>query len=187
MKSPSLSSGIGFAFFAAIATAILTLSLPIVLPLLAPKFTLALITIAYLYYLIRRSGEKTGRVVIGSISIGVSLIALTIEMSLFEFILIELGLIWIVRSLYLRARPLPALLDGLLVIAGVLLASWGILQTQSLAIAVWCFYLVQALFIEWPDKLFTKNVDTEIETSDQQRFDQAWQVAQQAVEKLSRN
>ena len=187
MKSPSLSGGLAFAFCAAIATAILTLSLPIILPVLAPKFTLALITIGYLFYLIKQSGEKTGRIVTGGIAIGVSILTLTISMSLIEFILIQLGLIWIVRSLYLRARPIPALIDGLLIVAGILLASWGILQTQSLAIAVWCFYLTQALFIDWPNRFFKEDADINSDSVNQQRFDQAWLAAQQAVEKLSKH
>ncbi|MFT5503641.1 MAG: hypothetical protein ACI845_001753 [Gammaproteobacteria bacterium] len=185
MRSPGLLSGVGFALAACVITAFLVFGLLLILPVLAPQLTVAIIAGCYLIYLLRYSATRHGYLTLfcayGIITFG----ALLSNIPFYEFVLIEAGLIWIVRSLYLRTRVLHALIDLIIIICGLSVAGWALVQTRSLAVAVWCFYLVQALLFALPEHFIKPETKGNFTPNDQHRFNNAWQAAQSAVEKLS--
>jgi hypothetical protein len=100
-------------------------------------------------------------------------------------------MVWIIRVLYFSNGVLPALLDlglsALALAAGV----WAAGQTGSVLLAVWSFFLVQALFGSIPRSLTTQALTgraTERGTrpgADEEPFERAHRNAEAAVRRLS--
>jgi hypothetical protein len=71
------------------------------------------------------------------------------------YVLIHVGAIWLVRSLYVYSGVLPALMDlGLSALAAAGFA-WSISRTGSIFIATWTFFLIQALYVAIPSRIGT--------------------------------
>jgi len=181
MKTPTFLEGAGVALLAALAAglgqAALAWSLP---PATAARLTTLLVGFGYLAYLLRRSPERAGRVVaVGTWFAAAGLLWLAWPPLPF-YVLAHLGLLWLARSLYLHHGPLAALMDlgltGLALIAG--LGAW--LHTGSVFLAVWCLFLVQALFVLIPSRPGPRKAFEE-----EDRFERAHRSAEAAVRKLS--
>lgn len=186
MKAPSLFEGIVVAIGASIGGGILTALLPIVTSeYTAVRILLSLLAISYLLYLMKRSNERIGRIVMLALWLIVTLGSLLAGTSLIYFALIQIAAIWITRSLYFHASVLPAFLDLGLACFGLVASAWAILQTGSVMAAIWCFFLTQSLFVLIP--VFSSNHDTQgcSNPVEQDRFQSAHRVARDAVRKLS--
>jgi hypothetical protein len=186
MKSPGLLEGIVVAIVASITGGILIALLPIVSSQYTTiRILLSVLAIGYMLYLMKRSTERTGRVVMVAIWLIVTLGSLLLGTSVIGFALIQVTSIWIVRSLYFQSSPLPALLDLGLVAFGLVASAWAILQTGSVMTAIWCFFLSQSLFVLIPG--FSRNRDAQncFKPVEQDRFNSAHRVALDAVRKLS--
>ena len=100
--------------------------------------------------------------------------------------MLHIGLIWLVRSLYFYASVVSALTD--LGLSGLALAAavWAVTHTGSLFLAIWCFFLVQALFVAIPHALSGKAAPGIQPAADRDdRFERAHRAAEAAVRKLS--
>lgn len=186
MKAPSLLEGIVVAIGASIGGGILTALLPVISSeYTAVRILLSVLAIGYLLYLMKRSNERTGRVVMVALWLIVTLGSLLLGTSIIWFALIQVASVWIVRSLYFHTSPLPALLDLGLVAFGLVASAWAILQTGSVMTAIWCFFLTQSLFVLIPG--FSSNRDAQncFNPVEQDRFQSAHRVALDAVRKLS--
>ena len=186
MKSPGLLEGIVVAIGASIAGGILIALLPMVSSeYTAIRTLLSVLAIGYMLYLMKRSNERTGRVVMISLWLIVTLGSLLLGTSLIGFALVQVASVWIVRSLYFQPSPLPALLDLGLVAFGLVTSAWAILQTGSLMTAIWCFFLTQSLFVLIPGFSRNRDVQNCFIPVEQDRFKSAHRVALDAVRKLS--
>ncbi len=186
MKAPGLLEGITLAIGASLGGGILTALLPIV----ASEYTsaqilISILSLGYLIYLLKRSSERTGRVVMIALWSIASLTCMLLDTSLYSTLLVQAALIWIVRSLYFQASVLPALLDLGLVALGLLASAWAILQTGSVVTAIWCFFLTQSLFVLIPGFTGTRDDASYFNPADSDRFQSAHRVALDAVRKLS--
>lgn len=154
MKRPTFSQGVlvaavfGFFASAVVATLVPFLGAGAVIRLLLPGLALA-----YLLYLLSRSGERVGRVT--TLALWGALAALTwwLAPPLPLYLLIHVGAIWLVRSLYFYSGTLPALLDFGLSALSISAAAWAITRSGSVFLATWCFFLVQALFVAIPPRI----------------------------------
>jgi hypothetical protein len=101
------------------------------------------------------------------------------------FVLVQLGLIWLIRSLYFYSSVLSALAD--LGLNGLSLAAavWAAGQTGSVLLSLWCFFLVQALFVAIPTRLSRGNREKPGGPEKEDRFQRAHRAAETAVRKLS--
>jgi hypothetical protein len=70
--------------------------------------------------------------------------------SLLVYLTVHVGMVWLIRALYYTAGVLPALLDLGLSALALAAAVWAAGQTGSVFLAVWSFFLVQALFVVMP-------------------------------------
>ena len=186
MKAPGLLEGLVVAIGASIGGGILTALLPVVSSeYTAIRILLSVLAIGYLLYLMKRSNERTGRIVMVALWLIATLGSLLAGTSLLYFALIQVAAVWITRSLYFHASVLPALLDLALVCLGLVASVWAILQTGSVMTAIWCFFLTQSLFVLIPG--FGSNRDTQscFNPVEQDRFQSAHRVALDAVRKLS--
>jgi hypothetical protein len=121
------------------------------------KLVIALVSTAYVFYLLWQSRQRIGRVVIGAAIIAVTSMGfLWLEASI--FLLSQLSIVWFVRSLYFHSRPLACLADLGLMSVSCAVAVW-VFATGSVFLTFWSFFLVQALFVWLPGRQTRDDVD----------------------------
>ncbi len=148
----------------------------------ALRGVLALVALACLLYLLAVSRERAGRVLTPLLwLLGVALLW-TMQPPLGLYALAHVGGLWLIRSLYHHPGPLAALLDLGLTGLAFAAALWATAQTGSLFLALWCFFLVQALFVLIPPAFPRATDPTDAQ---QDRFRQASRTAEAALRSLS--
>ena len=151
MKRPSFIEGTGLALAAAVTTG---LGLPALAWLLSPGDALALLlaalSLAYLLYLLARTPRRVGRLVSLAVWLLVTGSLWLLAASLPVQVLAHLGLLSLLRSLYFHAGPLAALADLGLTGLALTAAVGAYLHTGSGFLAVWCLFLVLALWVLIP-------------------------------------
>jgi hypothetical protein len=138
--------------------------------------------LAYLIYLLKRSRARIGRVLVIAAWALVSFACWFFDVALLQQVLLQAGLIGLVRSLYFHGSLTGAALDFGLVSAGLAASAWALLNTGSLAAALWSFFLVQALFC-WLPQLSPRQ--SAPGAASHSPFQTAHRVAEDAVRKLS--
>ncbi len=184
MTRPSFVEGAGLALMFAVAGGV---TFVLLVPLLAGgvvlKGVVATSTLAYLLYLLARSGARAGRVTAVVAWAVTTVAAWWFTPSLLLYLLIQVGFVWLLRSLLFHGGVLAALADLGLTVLGLAAASWALTRTGSVGAAIWCFFLVAALFVAIPAR-FPRRPTTDNEvTSD--RFQQAHRTAEAALRELS--
>ncbi len=185
MKRPSFFHGVLVAavlgFFASAVVATLTpfVGFGTVIRLVIP--TLAL---TYLLYLFSRSEERVGRVTTLFLWSALAAITWWVAPPLPLYLLIHVGAIWLVRSLYFYSGVMPALLDLGLSSLSITATVWAIIQSGSVFLATWCFFLVQALFVVIPTAVKRKHSATRNAATDSNKFEHAKRNADQALRQL---
>ena len=185
MKRPSFFHGVIVAgvlgFFASAVVATLTpfLGLGTVIRLVIPG-----LGFAYLLYLFTRTDERIGRVTTLSMWTVLTVATWWFAPILPLYLLIHVGALWLVRSLYFYSGIMPALMDlglsGLSVSASV----WAITRSGSVFLATWCCFLVQSLFVTIPTSV-RRTPDAATDTPrDNDNFEQARRRADAAVRQL---
>jgi len=141
---------------------------------------------AYIAYLLRGSNERTGRIVVftvwAAITTGVWFLSADLTLQL----LTQTVLISMIRTLYHHARVLAALLDLLLSAFALSTAVWASAQAHSIFLSVWCFFLVQALFVGIPASF--KSAEQQALTPENTRedvFDRALRTAETAIKRIA--
>lgn len=154
MKRPSFFHGVivaaVLAFFASATVAALT---PFVGFDTVVRLCIPLVALAYILYLLRAGGERTGNITTLSIWSALAVAAWWITPPLPLYVLVHVAAIWLVRSLYFYAGILPALADLGLSAFSVAAFVWTASRTGSVFLATWCFCLVQALFVVIPSSV----------------------------------
>ena len=188
MSKPTLLDGVTVAMVISLAAAAASLLLGgfIIYGLL---FELMLYgaTLTYLLYLLKRSQARIGRLLVIAAWAVTCLVCWFFDVVLLEQVLIQAGMIWLVRSLYFHGSLFSAALDFGLVSAGLAASTWAMLNTGSLAAALWSFFLVQALF-SWLPQLGQEQARKDLRGSNERsQFQSAHRVAEAAVRKLSQS
>lgn len=144
-------------------------------------------SLCYLLYLLKRSKARVGRIVVIAGWALASIGCWIFDIALIQQVLIQAGIIWLVRSLYFHSSILGAVLDFGLVSAGLAGAAWAMLNTGSLVAALWSFFLVQALFGLLPQFLRSRENSTPQISVTPSSFQSAHRVASDALRKLSQS
>jgi hypothetical protein len=146
------------------------------------RFVVAGLGLAYVVYLLRRNEERVGRVVATALWLVAALALWIFEPPALLYLAAHLGLVWLVRSLYFHSSLLTALADLGLVALGFAAAVWAASETHSVALSVWTFFLVQALFIAIPARIAA----TAAAASDipEDRFQRAHLAAEAALRRM---
>jgi hypothetical protein len=147
----TLTQGIGAAF-------VLSLSGAAMLAILGPflgvgtmaRGVIAMLGFAYVLYLVGRSGERVGRITTVVCWFVGAALAWVADLPFMSFVLVHVGLVWLVRSLYYYSGLLPALIDFGLSLLGTTFAVWSAHRTGSFGLALWCFFLAQAFHVLIP-------------------------------------
>ncbi len=141
--------------------------------------------LAYLVYLLRRAGARVGKLVVVAAWALLAAVNWLLPVPLLEQILLLAALAWLVRSLYFHASLIGAALDFGLVSTGLAAAAWAVINTGSLAVALWSFFLLQALFCLIPHSPGRQGAERAAEDIHAASFRAAHRVALDAVRKLS--
>lgn len=185
MKRPSFLHGVIVAavlgFFASAIVAALTpfVGLAAVLRLVIPALGLA-----YLLYLFSRSEERIGRVTALSVWGALAAVTWWIAPPLPFYLLIHVGAIWLLRSLYFYSGVIPALIDLGVSTLSVSATVWAISRSGSVFLATWCFFLVQALFVAIPPAIRSRRSGQRSTVADNENFERAKRNADQALRQL---
>ena len=111
---------------------------------------IAAVTFGYACLTLARSSERIGRIV----TMAAWLLALGLAwwsgIGLAGFVAIHIIMLWLVRALYVYARPIEAGIDLGLTVVAIGFASWAALRTDSLLLATWSFFLIQAFHVYVP-------------------------------------
>ena len=185
MKRPGFLQGVIvaaiFAFFASMTAATLT---PFVGFVAVFRFLIAAMGLAYILYLLSRSREKVGRVT--TLTLWSALAAATwwVAPPLPLYLLIHVGAMWLVRSLYFYSGVLPAVMDLGLNALSIAAAVWALGHSGSIFLATWCFFLVQALFVAIPTSVKRGTGSVKDATVDNEPFERARRQADRALHQL---
>ena len=185
MKRPSFLHGVIVAavlgFFASAIVATLTpfVGLGAVIRLVIPAMGLA-----YLLYLFSRSEEQVGRVTALFAWGVVATFTWWVSPPLPLYLLIHVGAIWLLRSLYFYSGVMPALMDLGISTLSVSATVWAISRSGSVFLATWCFFLVQALFVAIPPAIKSKQKAQRNTATDNENFERARRNADQALRQL---
>jgi len=186
MKMPGIIDGVTVAAVISLGAAAASLLLGGLLVYgLLFELLLYAATLAYLVYLLKRSRARVGRIVVVSAWALASFGCWFFDVALLQQVLIQAGIVWLVRSLYFHGSLASALLDFGLVSAGLAAAAWAQSNTGSTAAALWSFFLVQALFCWLPQLARGQDDDNTRHLQDSSNFQAAHRVAIDAVRKLS--
>ena len=154
MKKPSFLQGVSVGALLAVVGAAMFAALRWIMPaasvlgLLIPG-----LAGAYLLYLMTRSDVHTGRFATFALwLVAVAAIAFLVD-SLALALVLHTLLLWLVRSLYFHDGALAALMDLGLSALSVAAAVGAAEHAHSPFLAIWSFFLVQALFVAIPDSL----------------------------------
>lgn len=185
MKRPSFFHGVVlaaiFAFFASAVIAALT---PFIGFSSVVRVVIPALGFAYLLYLFSRNTERVGRVTTLSVWSALAAVAWWAAPPLPLYLLLHVGALWLVRSLYFYAGVMPALMDLGLSALGVAAAVWAITHSGSVFLATWCFFLVQALFVTIPPAVRRSARSPHGEVTDNDRFESARRQADRALNQL---
>ena len=185
MKQPTFVHGVivaaVLAFFASAVIATLTpfMGLGAIVRLVIPALALA-----YLPYLFSRSGERVGRVTTLSLWGALAVVTWWVAPSLPLYLLIHVAAIWLVRSLYFYSGLIPALMDLGISTLSVSATVWAITRSGSVFLAVWCFFLVQALFVAIPQAIKPRQKSRANTAADNASFELAKRQADTALRQL---
>ena len=154
---------------------------------IALRLVVAGLGLVYVIYLMRRSRERTGRITTLAAwtvaAAGTWILAPPLPL----YVVIHAGLVWLIRSLYHHSSVLSALTDLGLTGLGLAAALWAGLETGSVFAAIWCFFLVQALFTAIPRCWRRPARGPDPAAVEEDRFERAHRAAEAALRKLSSN
>jgi len=148
----------------------------------ALRAVIALVAFAYLLYLVGKSGERVGRVATLACWLVAALLAAVAGLPFAVYVLVHVGLIWLVRSLYYYSGVLPALADLSLSVLGAAFAVWAAQRSGSAWLSFWCFFLAQAFHVLIPAALAARGArDGDADDA----FNRAQRTAEEAIRRLS--
>jgi hypothetical protein len=182
--TPSFAHGLGAALVLSVAgAAVLAALTPWLGGAAAVRSVIALLGLAYVLYVIGRSGERVGRIttIVGWCL--VASVAWFAGLPLVAYVLVHVGLVWLVRSLYHYSSLLPALADLVVSLLGAAFAAWAAQRSGSAWLALWCFFLAQAFHALIPPTL-AKRGDAGADGAED-AFARAHRAAESAVRRLS--
>jgi len=188
MKQPTFLEGVGVALAASLVGSMLYTAMGVLFPgVPVLRLLIAGIGLAYVVYLLSRSPERVGRITAIAAWAVIAGVLWFTHPPLLLYVFAHLGTLWLIRSLYFYSSALSALAD--LGLNGLSLAAaiWAVTRTGSVFLGIWCFFLVQALFVLIPKSVHRKQGSGHVSDEREDRFQHAYRVAETAVRKLSSN
>jgi hypothetical protein len=146
------------------------------------RLLISALAVAYCLYLLVGSTERSGRITLLLLYCGGLAAVWLFYLPLLGFAFWHVLAISVLRSLFFHNGVIAACADLALGMLGLAAAFWALLQSDSVFLSIWCFFLCQALFVYIPGRPcphLPVNPDSAAE------FNRAYQAAEEAVRKLS--
>lgn len=148
------------------------------------RLVIPLISLAYILYLLRSSSERVGRITTISLWSALAFTTWWVGPPLPFYVLVHVGAVWLVRSLYFYSGIFPALMDLGLSAVSVSAFIWAMSRTGSVFLATWSFFLVQAMFVTIPAAVSRKQAEAIAPAADNEPFERARRQADRALQQL---
>ena len=186
MKRPGFFEGVGVALAASLIAGAVFVGASWLFPTgLVLRALVAGLGLAYVLYLLARSGERVGRVTAFGLWLVVTAAVAIEDPPFVAHVMVQLGLVWLVRSLYFHASVLASVGDFALGALSLAAATWAASASGSVFLSVWTLFLVQALFVAIPAAFPRTVTSSRPEFDDDDRFQRARRAAEAAVRRLS--
>jgi hypothetical protein len=184
MKAPTFLHGaIGAAILAFVASAMIAALTPILGTITVLRLAIPLLAGTYLLWFFRTSSQRTGRLVALSLWTALAAVAWWAGPPLPLYLLMHVGAVWLVRSLYSYSGVIPALMDLGLCTLSVFALAWVFMRTGGVFLATWSFFLVQALWVAIPTRIEGRSA-MRAHAGRNERFDHARRQADAALRQL---
>lgn len=180
-------AGLGFVLSAAAAAAA-TAGLVFFPAGLVIRAVTAAVALAYIVLTIGRSAESAGRIVTVALCLAAIGAAWLSGFGVAGFLAVNVGLIWLVRALYVRSGFIDAVLDFCLLVPAAGFAAWAALRTQSIWLACWSFFVLQALHVGIPAlcaRVTKRAPAVPDDESANRRFCEASRTAEEALRRIA--
>jgi hypothetical protein len=188
MKTPSFWHGvITAAALAFVASAMIGTLTPFLGVGAVLRLAVPVLAAGYLLYFFRSSRQRTGRVVTWALWTALAVVTWWAAPPLPFYLLIHVGAIWLVRSLYAYSGVIPALVDLALCAVSALAFGWVFMRTGGVFLATWSFFLVQALWVAIPRQIkggIEERNATPAPAGGNERFEHAHRQADEALRQL---
>lgn len=186
MKRPGFPEGFLLAILLCIAGFIIFECVNLIMnSRIALQFTLTVTSLGYLVYLLKRSGVRTGRLTVIVLWTVITTALWLMQIPLSVFLIGQVVIIWLVRSLYYYASVLSSLVDLMLTGTGLLVAFWAIINTNNLFFSLCSFYLIQSLFVTIPEDWKKPGESKYSMAISDDKFERAYHCAEAAIRKFS--
>jgi len=151
---------------------------------LALRVDIAAIGLAYAVLLMRGLRARSGRMIAIAAWIALDIALFVWQPPLLVWLLVQAFAIWLLRCWCRHGSVAAALADGALCLFALAAAMVGATHSHSVFLALWSFFLVQALFVLIPETLRPRSAAAR-PNDDEDRFDQAHRSAEAALRRLT--
>lgn len=157
---------------------------------LAIRACLSAATCLYLLYLLKHADVSFGKLSVMSIYVVTTLAMLYWWPTLFIYSAINVGFIWLVRTVYYHSNIVFVALDFLACVISLVIAVAALMQSHSMFMCLWSFFLAQAFVLPVSHYFYARWIgfadDPCPEPSrSSQRFYQAHSQAEEALRKMA--
>lgn len=186
MRSPSFFQGVGMAVVLSLTgSAMFAIFTQVTDTSTALRLVIAAVAAGYALFLLSYSSARVGKVTTVLAWSAISGLSWILQADIVVYLLIHVGLLWLLRCLYFYRNLLLALME--LGLQGLALAAtfWALQETGSLLLCIWSFFLIQALFVAIPAPGFLHlPAATADGTTQEPRFQKAHRSAEAALRRL---
>ena len=183
MRTPTFFEGVGLALAASLVGSATHTALSTVAGGGVLRLVIAGLALGYVVYLLARSPGRVGRVTALAAWGGMAALLWLATPSVALYLLLHVGAIWLVRSLFFHSSLFAAAADLALGVLALAAGVWAVVHTGSLLLGIWCFFLVQSLFVAIPPSPARRSKADGQDREDP--FEHAHRVAEAAVRRLS--
>ena len=152
-------------------------------PALAMRWVIAALGIAYAITQLRGLDVRIGRILAVGAWLALDIALFALDPPLLGWLLVQAAAIWILRCWACHGSFSAALIDGVLGLFAVAAGVVVIRATHSAFLALWSFFLIQALFVFIPASL--RAAPRNCEPDNEDRFSQAQRSAESALQRLA--
>lgn len=158
-------------------------------PLLGSQDALRLVllgcTAAYTLWILRNAEVRSGRLVSAAAFAALAVALLAWNPMLWSWLAALVGFVWLLRSLYRHDSLLAALTDAGLCMLAIAAGVASLQHNHSLWLALWCFFLTQALHHLIPRGWGARPAPTSQPSAGASAFDQAYRASEAAFARLA--
>ncbi|WP_020407819.1 hypothetical protein [Hahella ganghwensis] len=146
------------------------------------------LSLIYLLVLLYQTSARSGRLLSLASWLLMSALLFLFNPTILIWLTAQVGLIWLIRCLYRYGNLWTAATDAILNGLALMLSLATAMHTHSVFLSLWCFFLMQALYVYIPGKCSQRCQLTDTTANTQagsDNFERAYRTAEAAFKRLS--